>query len=313
MRHLILTGVLIATALGLQAQAEFEIFSEMGEKFTVYLNQSPQNSAPAARVSVADIESGFYHLRVDFEDASLPDFAKNNVGIEPGKRSVYMVKLGRKGEYVVRFHSFVELEGAAAPATAQQAAPPASSSPTISTSTDVSMNGTGSSSTETVNMKVSVGNAFNSMGAAAKSLGASIGDAAAGMTMDVTVTETTTTTTSGSWGTETSHAAVEPRPSGASNDIRPMSSFDFDDYLKAIQDKTFEDSKLTTAKAPLRSQYLTAEQIAQVMRAFTFEDTRIEFAIFAHDRCVDPGNYYKTHGALEYELSIEEIEEAIGQ
>lgn len=310
MRHLILAGLFAAATLALEAQSEFEIFSEMGEKFTVYLNQSPQNSAPAARVSVADIESGFYHLRVDFEDASLPDFAKNNVGIEPGKRSVYMVKMGRKGDYVVRFHSFVELQGAAA--TAQQSAPPASSSPTISTSSDVSMSGTGSATTESVNMKVSVGNAFNAMGAAAKSLGASIGDAAGNMTMDVTVTETTTTTTSGNWGAETS-AAVEPRPSGQQNDIRPMSSFDFDDYLKAIQDKTFEDSKLTTAKAPLRSQYLTAAQIAQVMRAFTFEDTRIEFAIFAHNRCVDPGNYYKTHGALEYELSIEEIEEAIGQ
>lgn len=312
MRHLILTGLFIATVLGLQAQAEFEIFSEMGEKFTVYLNQSAQNSAPAARVSVADIESGFYHLRVDFEDASLADFAKNNVGIEPGKRSVYMIKMDRKGNYVVRFHSFVELQGAAATAANQPTAPPATSSPTISTSTDVSMSGTGSSTTESVNMKVSVGNAFNAMGAAAKSLGASIGDAAANMTMDVTVTETTTTTTSGNWGAETS-AAVEPRPTSPTNDIRPMSSFDFDDYLKAIQEKTFEDSKLTTAKAPLRSQYLTAEQIAQVMRAFTFEDTRIEFAIFAHNRCVDPGNYYKTHGALEYELSIEEIEEAIGQ
>jgi hypothetical protein len=312
MRHLILTGLFIATVLGLQAQAEFEIFSEMGEEFTVYLNQSAQNSAPAARVSVADIESGFYHLRVDFEDASLADFAKNNVGIERGKRSVYMIKMDRKGNYVARFHSFVELQGATATAATQPTAPPATSSPTINTSTDVSMNSTGASTTESVNMKVSVGNAFNAMGAAAKSLGASIGDAAANMSMDVTVTETTTTTTSGNWGAETS-AAVEPRPASPTNDIRPMSAFDFDDYLKAIQEKTFEDSKLTTAKAPLRSQYLTAEQIAQVMRAFTFEDTRIEFAIFAHNRCVDPGNYYKTHGALEYELSIEEIEEAIGQ
>ena len=118
MRHLILTGLFIATVLGLQAQAEFEIFSEMGEEFTVYLNQSAQNSAPAARVSVADIESGFYHLRVDFEDASLADFAKNNVGIEPGKRSVYMIKMDRKGNYVARFHSFVELQGATATAAA---------------------------------------------------------------------------------------------------------------------------------------------------------------------------------------------------
>ena len=56
-----------------------------------------------------------------------------------------------------------------------------------------------------------------------------------------------------------------------------------------------------------------AGQIARVMKAFDFEATRVDFAVFAHAHCVDSHNYYKTHGAFEFELSIDELNEAIGQ
>lgn len=92
-----------------------------------------------------------------------------------------------------------------------------------------------------------------------------------------------------------------------------MSSMDFNDYLNAIRSKTFEDSKLSTAKAPLSGNYLTAKQIKQVMQVFTFEDTRLEFAIFAHSRCVDPSNYYQVYDAFEFELTIDDLQEAIGE
>lgn len=299
----------LATSAALFGQAEVEFFSEMGETFTVYLNQQPQNEAPASRISVSDIDAGFYHLRVDFEDPSLADFAKNNLGIEAGKRSVYMVKMTRKGDYTARFHSFVELQGQ--DASAQSSAPPASSSPTIHTSSAraSSSDGTagGQVNTETVSMKVSMGNALGAMGNA-------LGEAANNLTMDVTITETSSSSSSSSWGDSQGTASVSgSNPGLATQQTQAMSSLDFEDYLRAIAQKTFEDAKLSTAQAPLRSQSLTAAQIAQVMRAFTFEDSRIAFAIFAHDRCVDPGNYYKTYDALEFELSIEEIEEAIGQ
>lgn len=103
--------------------------------------------------------------------------------------------------------------------------------------------------------------------------------------------------------------AAAPAPAGPF----PMDDMDFNRYLNAVKSKDFEDSKLTTAKAPLRGQHLTAEQIGMVMRVFDFESTRLEFATFAHPRCVDPSNYYLTYGAFEFEMSIEELEEAIAE
>ena len=102
-----------------------------------------------------------------------------------------------------------------------------------------------------------------------------------------------------------SHQASAPGPMA-------MDNFDFERYLGSIKAKDFEDSKLKTAKAPLRGQYLSAEQIGIVMKVFDFEDTRLEFAIHAHARCVDPSNYYLIYDAFEFEMSIDELEEALG-
>ena len=102
------------------------------------------------------------------------------------------------------------------------------------------------------------------------------------------------------------------RPQPAAFGPSAMGSLDFERYLAAIKSKTFEDSKLKTAKAPLRGQYLNAEQIGMVMKAFDFEATRLDFAVLAHPRCVDPSNYYLIYDAFDFELSIDELEEALG-
>lgn len=110
-------------------------------------------------------------------------------------------------------------------------------------------------------------------------------------------------------------AATAPsasRPQAPAPGPSAMGSLDFERYLEAIKSKSFEDSKLKTAKAPLRGQYLNAEQIGMVMKAFDFEATRLDFAVLAHPRCVDPNNYYLIYDAFDFELSIDELEEALG-
>lgn len=292
----------------MQGQGAFEIFSEMGEDFTVYLNQKQINAAPSARVTASHVEAGFYHIRVDFADPSLPDFAKNNLSVENRVRSVFIVKMNRKGIYTMRFNGSFPIEADIAEG---QAAPAHPAPVVVNAHTqgfDMQHPAFGQNShTENVQVNISLENAFQTLEAAAKSTGTPQGTVDANISMDVSITESNRTLGSPQgWDTPPNNQPVVHVVS------RPMSSSDFTDYLQAIREMSFEDSKLSTAKAPLRTQHLTSEQIAQVMRAFTFEDTRIEFAIAAYNRCVDPGNYYKTHGALEYELSIEEIEEAIG-
>ena len=298
---LAVAGVL--APLQLSAQGELEVFSELGETFTLYVNQMKQNATPSPRVEVKDMQAGFYQVRIDFEDPTLADFAQNNVGIENGVHSTFLVKLNRKGDYVLRMNGYAPM--ADAPSSMPPPAGYDAGAADVGTVTapsngqaTMSVQANGGTSTESVSMNVNLG---NMMQAAAGALGS----------VNVNVTTTTTSTSSGNWGGgwEDEPVAEPAAPAGPV----AMSSMDFNDYLNAIRSKTFEDSKLSTAKAPLSGNYLTAKQIKQVMQVFTFEDSRLEFAIFAHSRCVDPSNYYQVYDAFEFELSIDDLQEAIGE
>lgn len=294
----------LALAIGasnpMQAQSELEVFSEMGDAFTLYLNQMKMNDEPAPRVLV-EVNAGFYQVRIDFAETGRADLFKNNFGTEAGMRTTGKITMNRKGEFVLRPFGHVPMSQAPAaptsPAASMQA--PASEvthSTTIQTQGSAAPAGQGGSTTDQVNMNVNIGS--------------SVVPGGINMNVQMSTTEswstTESTTTASSWGENTgTSSAAEPVS---------MDDLDFEDYLAAIKAKTFEDSKQSTAEAPLKAgAMLSAGQIARVMKAFDFESTRVDFAVFAHPHCGDPQNYYKTHGAFEFELSIDELNEAIGQ
>jgi hypothetical protein len=81
------------------------IYSEAGEKFTVYLNGESQNAQPKANVKMQGLTSEFFQCRIDFEDSSLPDFSNNNFACHQGMEVTYIVKKNKKGEYVLRYYT----------------------------------------------------------------------------------------------------------------------------------------------------------------------------------------------------------------
>jgi hypothetical protein len=87
------------------AQMNAVIYSEAGEKFTLYLNGEAMNSAPQANVKLQGLTSEFYQARVDFQDAALADFSNNNFALHPGMEVTYQVKKNKKGEYVLRYYT----------------------------------------------------------------------------------------------------------------------------------------------------------------------------------------------------------------
>jgi hypothetical protein len=87
------------------AQMSAVIYSEAGEKFTLYLNGEAMNSAPQSNVKLQNLTSEFYQARVDFQDATLADFSNNNFALHAGMEVTYQVKKNKKGEYVLRFYT----------------------------------------------------------------------------------------------------------------------------------------------------------------------------------------------------------------
>ena len=126
----------------------------------------------------------------------------------------------------------------------------------------------------------------------------------------ITTTTTTTTSTSGfetdSYEVEETETYVAPATSRCSY---AMSSSEFDEALASIKSKSFEDSKLTTAKQICKNECPTAEQIRDINKAFSFEETRLEFAKYAYDYVYDASKYYKVNDSFTFEMTIEELDE----
>ena len=128
-----------------------------------------------------------------------------------------------------------------------------------------------------------------------------------------TTTTTTTTSSTNAGNTDYYETMITEEDSetisSSGNCSSPMTSFDFDDAKTAIDEKTFDDSKMTLAKQITRSNCLTSDQVRNIMKALEYEDSRLEYAKFAYDYVYDPNNYYKVNSAFEFEMTIEELEE----
>ncbi|MEA1873693.1 MAG: DUF4476 domain-containing protein [Bacteroidota bacterium] len=129
-------------------------------------------------------------------------------------------------------------------------------------------------------------------------------------TSTTTTTTTTNSITAGNTGYyETIITEDSETISSSGNCSSPMTSFDFDDAKTAIDEKTFDDSKMTLAKQITRGNCLTSDQVKAIMKALDYEDSRLEYAKYAYDYVYDPNNYYKVNSAFEFEMTIEELEE----
>jgi len=105
MKKITLIAIALISFSNVFAQMNAVIYSEAGEKFTLYLNGEAMNSTPQANVKLQGLTSEFYQARVDFQDAALADFSNNNFALHPGMEVTYQVKKNKKGEYVLRFYT----------------------------------------------------------------------------------------------------------------------------------------------------------------------------------------------------------------
>lgn len=113
--------------------------------------------------------------------------------------------------------------------------------------------------------------------------------------------------------TETQHYhSVEPAPQYESAPACPaLDDMEFSEFISSMEGKSFEDSKLSMAKQMLKHNCVYSKQVKKIMRVFSFEDSKVEFAIAAYEKTLDQNKYYLVHDAFNFEMSIEELNEAI--
>lgn len=114
------------------------------------------------------------------------------------------------------------------------------------------------------------------------------------------------------------YMAANPRPAHAQHAqprYKPlptaMHPAHFREAKATVAAQAFEDSKMHVARQIAVSNSLTSQQVYELMTLFAFEDTRLDFAIFAYRYVYDPGNYFLTHRAFRFSSSAERLSEAI--
>jgi hypothetical protein len=312
------------------AQSNAVLFTENGEKFTVILNGLRQNDQPETNVRITSLNAEFYKLKVIFENTALGE--KNfNLTLEPGMESTYVVKKNNKGEYVLRFMGSVAVADAPravvapapvapAPTPAPAPAPVAVSggtvTQTVSTTRTTTTSGTPQDGSVSINMGINVDGMGGNLNLNVSGVDAELEESSS--TTTVTHTQTITTSTTGVSAAPAPVAPPPPAPivylpgyNGPVGCPVPMSPNDFNDLEASIAAKTFEDTKLTIARQVLRDRCLFVSQVRSIMRQFTFEQNRLEFAKYAYDYTYDIGNYFKVNDQFTFESSTEELDEYI--
>ena len=101
--------------------------------------------------------------------------------------------------------------------------------------------------------------------------------------------------------------AVSPMP----HTLFGMDQQDYEDAYQLISEESFDSSKLALAKQVISSNPMTACQILDICKLFSFESNKLEFAKFAYTYCVDKNKYYLLNEVFSYNSSKRELDEYI--
>ncbi|HWA05344.1 MAG TPA: DUF4476 domain-containing protein [Ignavibacteria bacterium] len=90
-----------------------------------------------------------------------------------------------------------------------------------------------------------------------------------------------------------------------------MKKDDFKDLKSTINNRNFESYNSTIVKSAIDNNFFTSEQIVELLRYFTFEDTKLDIAKYSYKKVCDTGNFFKVYDAFDFESSVTELKNYI--
>ncbi len=135
------------------------------------------------------------------------------------------------------------------------------------------------------------------------------------------ITETTTTTSDNYYNNNNNNTRFNNNNFNNNNTYTPppppapveMDFRTFNDAKQSIASASFEDTKLSTAKTIFGANFMTTNQVMEICRLFSFENTKVTFAKFAYDRTVDPQNYFKVASVFDFDSNKKQLNDFISR
>lgn len=335
MKTLITSLAFLSLGTSLLAQGSLIVFSENGERFSLYVNGQQVSVTPGTNARFDGINTEFVQTRVVFEEPAFGEFNKG-VMVAPTKEVTYAIRQNNKGKWTYRYVSEAPA-GSTAPAVTRT--PVDGDGSMNQGNMGGSMNGNvqGGSTTTTTTTGGNQGN-----GSVAISFGVNANDNGMGMGVNMNVndgmgngnvnmssTTTTTTTTSGGnmghmgnqddgWDEMDDNQGSASSGSGryemAERDIFCVNGMWDNEYrqgVATIKDQSFEEEMLNSAKRMADSKCFSLAQVKGVMELFTYDETKLNFAIYVYRRVgkSERENYYTLTSNFTFSKTKSEFDE----
>lgn len=81
--------------------------------------------------------------------------------------------------------------------------------------------------------------------------------------------------------------------------------------VEQLKNTSFESNKTKTAKAAIKGQYFTAEQVKQILMTFSFDSNKLDVAKYAYDLSYDKGNFYIVGAAFSFSSTADQLQDYI--
>lgn len=305
-------------------KASITVFSQEGQKFYVVLNGIRQNSEPATNVKVTDLTMQNYKAKIIFEDAAIPALDKMIYTQDvDGKYydAVYNIRKDKKGNLDLRLSTYGEVAPSAtspsntvtfttveAPAAAVKPVTPAAPATTTSTTqtttqqTNIGLPGNVNFSTNTTIQEDENGVQVNM----------NLGGFGTTTTTTTTTTTNTVKSTNSTIGQPVAPATTNntvTKPAAQQGCVTAANASDFAAGKNSIKSQSFSDTQLKVAKTFTKNNCLSVAQIKEVMSLFSFEESKLDYAKYAYDFCVDKKNYFQLTDAFSFSSSADDLYE----
>jgi len=128
------------------------------------------------------------------------------------------------------------------------------------------------------------------------------------------VTTTTTTTRTTTKSNEQPKALKNPYEQTVSEPTKKgcviaMSGSNFETGKKTVSSQSFAESMMKSAKQMTKVNCMNIKQIRSIMDLFSFEESKLEYAKFAYEYCVDKKNYFQLAEAFSFSSSSDSLNE----
>lgn len=303
---------LLSLNQGFAQGVTISFFSENGERFWVVLDGIRQNDDPQTNVEILNVSKSYLKAKVIFEDDKINSVSgtvtTRDVDNKP-MNTVYILTRrhplsGRIGKMRMRISSFEE-----APVVKNNmpTKAPTDSQNTISPSQDSKVAASQPMvNPESQNIQVTI----------------NIPVIKEEMKEVVTTPEIIETISVQTPKVPVSNKPTQPEMGANSltqegtreeeKDICPvLSNSDFDAFMSQVNNQRFENTKLDMAEQLLTFNCLKTSQLKTILQAFSFENTKLDFAKSAYLKTIDQNRYFTINDVFTFSSSISELNEYI--